>query len=184
MSEQLNKKKLGQKRVISVNFEHHRFNVVGFDLLVVAKSDRLLVGVLTVSTHCLAQDQAMNRLESFITDFSYETRKDMKIDSKTLIQKLKEGKAQLIDIRFEEEYAAWHINPSINIPLNKLPNRMDEIDKTKIVVTACPHKDRAAIAMVYLRSHSIDAKYLTDGLTGMAENLRGDNAKAYIESLR
>ncbi|NCO13993.1 MAG: hypothetical protein CO047_05805, partial [Piscirickettsiaceae bacterium CG_4_9_14_0_2_um_filter_44_546] len=31
-----------QKRVISVNFEHHRFNVVGFDLLVVAKSDRLL----------------------------------------------------------------------------------------------------------------------------------------------
>jgi len=43
VSEQLNKKKLGQKRVISVNFEHHRFNVVGFDLLVVAKSDRLLV---------------------------------------------------------------------------------------------------------------------------------------------
>jgi len=42
VSEQLNKKKLGQKRVISVNFEHHRFNVVGFDLLVVAKSDRLL----------------------------------------------------------------------------------------------------------------------------------------------
>jgi len=42
VSEQLNKKKPGQKRVISVNFEHHRFNVVGFDLLVVAKSDRLL----------------------------------------------------------------------------------------------------------------------------------------------
>ena len=51
MSEQLNKKKPGQKRVISVNFEHHRFNVVGFDLLVVAKSDRLLELLWQPLTH-------------------------------------------------------------------------------------------------------------------------------------
>ena len=124
-----------------------------------------------------------NRLETYIAGFDYEARKNMKIDSKGLIKLLKQGKAQLIDIRFPEEYSAWKVDPSKSIPLNELPNRLGEIDKTKIVVTACPHKDRATIAMVYLRSKGIQAKYLTDGLIGLAENLRGDNAKDFIEAL-
>ena len=37
--------------------------------------------------------------------------------------------------------------------------------------------------MVYLRTKGIQAKYLTDGLIGLAENLRGDNAKDFIDSL-
>ena len=108
----------------------------------------------------------------------------MKMDSKELIKLLMEEKAQLIDIRFEEEYAAWKVGPSINIPLNELPERLVAIDKNKIVITACPHKDRAIIAMVYLRSKGIQAKYLTDGLIGLAENLRGDNAEAFIFELK
>ena len=122
-------------------------------------------------------------LEKFITTFDYAARKDMKIDSKTLIPLLKSGKAQLIDIRFKEENATWRVNPSISIPLNELPARLSAVDKSKIVVTACPHKDRAAIAMVYLRAHGIKAKYLTDGLIGLAENLRGDEAKGLVDAL-
>lgn len=122
-------------------------------------------------------------LEKYILSFDYAARKEMKMDSKGLIKLLKQGKAQLIDIRFTEEYAAWKVGPSINIPLNELPTRLKELDKNKIIVTACPHKDRATIAMVYLRSKGIRAKYLTDGLIGLAENLRGDNAKVFIESL-
>ncbi len=137
---------------------------------------------LLIPTAVMADVVVSNTLENFIANYSYETRNDMKIDSKSLIQKIKEGKAQLIDIRFKEEYATWHVNPSISIPLNELPARLNEIDRSKIIVTACPHKDRATIAMVYLRSHGINAKYLTDGLTGMVENLRGDNAKAFVEA--
>jgi len=122
-------------------------------------------------------------LERYILSFDYAARKEMKMDSKGLIKLLKQGKAQLIDIRFTEEYAAWKVGPSKNIPLNELPTRLKELDKNKIIVTACPHKDRATIAMVYLRSKGIKAKYLTDGLIGLAENLRGDNAKVFIESL-
>lgn len=122
-------------------------------------------------------------LENYIAGFDYAARKEMKIDSKTLIPLLKEGKAQLVDIRFKEENATWKVNPSISIPLNELPGRLNEIDRSKIVVTACPHKDRAIIAMVYLRSRGIDAKYLTDGLTGLVENLRGDAAKDLVEAL-
>jgi len=124
------------------------------------------------------------QLEEYITGFDYAARKEMKVDSKSLIELLKQGKAQLIDIRFPEEYSAWKVGPSKNIPLNELPKRLSEIDKSKIIVTACPHKDRATIAMVYLRSKGIKAKYLTGGLIGLAENLRGDNAKAFINALQ
>jgi rhodanese-related sulfurtransferase len=123
-------------------------------------------------------------LENYISSFNYAARKDVKIDSKSLIGLLGEGKAQLIDIRFTEERQAWKVEPSKHIPLNELPSRLAEIDKGKIIVTACPHNDRAIIAMIYLRSVGIQAKYLTDGLMGMVDNLRGDNAKAFVDHLR
>ena len=123
-------------------------------------------------------------LEQYIAQFDYAARKEMKINSKELIELFKKGKAQLIDIRFTEEYSAWKVEPSANIPLNELPKRLKEIDKNKVIVTTCPHKDRAIIAMVYLRSKGIKAKYLTDGLIGLAENLRGDNAKSFIDALQ
>ena len=122
-------------------------------------------------------------LEEYITAFDYAARKEMKMDSKGLIELLKQGKAQLIDIRFPEEYSTWKVGPCKNIPLNELPGRLSEIDKNKTIVTACPHKDRATVAMVYLRSQGIKAKYLIDGLIGLAENLRGDSAKELMDAL-
>ena len=41
--------------------------------------------------------------DTFLTKFNYETRADMKIDSKKLITLLSEKKAVLVDIRFPEE---------------------------------------------------------------------------------
>jgi len=142
----------------------------------------LLLGILSLSV-CMPVYSRDSQLEKYISTFDYAARKEMKMDSKGLIKLLKQGKAQLIDIRFPEEYAAWKVGPSKNIPLNELPKRLSKIDKSKIIVTACPHKDRATIAMVYLRSKGIKAKYLTDGLIGLAENLRGDNAKEFIDAL-
>jgi len=143
---------------------------------------KLCIAILLLGL-CLPAHAADNLLDSYIAGFDYADRKEMKMDSKGLISLLEKGEAQLIDIRFPEEYEAWKVGPSISIPLNELPARLSEIDRTKIVVTACPHKDRAAIAMVYLRSQGIPAKYLTDGLLGLAENLRGDNAKRFVQSL-
>jgi rhodanese-related sulfurtransferase len=105
----------------------------------------------------------------------------MKIDSKTLVKSIKEGKVQFIDIRFKEEYEAWHMGFAVHIPLNELPARLGELKKDKIIVTACPHKDRATLAMVFLKTKGFNAKYLEDGLVGLAEYLRGDKAREFIE---
>ncbi len=71
----------------------------------------------------------------------------------------------------------------MRIPLSELPARLKELPKDKIIVTACPHKDRAAIAMTYLRSKGIPARYLTDGLIGLFESLRGDKAQKFMQDL-
>jgi rhodanese-related sulfurtransferase len=119
--------------------------------------------------------------DSFITKFDYETRADMKIDSKKLITLLAEKKAVLVDIRFPEETKAWRMGFGQFIPLNELPKRFKELPKDKIIVAACPHKDRSSIAMAYLCTRGYNARYLTDGLIGLAENLRGDIAKDFLE---
>lgn len=119
-------------------------------------------------------------LDDYLLNYDYESRKEMKINSEQLVELLKTGKAQLIDIRFEEEYQAWNMPFAISIPLPELPDNLDKIDKSKIVVTACPHKDRAIIAMTYLKTQGYEVKYLTDGLLGLASYLRGDNAREFM----
>ncbi len=128
----------------------------------------------------MAQESAF---DTFLTKFDYDTRADMKIDSKKLITLLTEKKAVLVDIRFPEETRAWRMGLGLFIPLNELPKRLDELPKNKIIVTACPHKDRSSIAMAYPRTKGYNARYLTDGLIGLAENLRGDNAKDFLEDV-
>ncbi|MFW2373864.1 MAG: rhodanese-like domain-containing protein, partial [Gammaproteobacteria bacterium] len=76
---------------------------------------------------CVPAYSGNESLEQYISSFDYEARKDMKINSKRLISLLKEEKAQLIDIRFKEEHAAWSVGASKSIPLNELPSRLKEI---------------------------------------------------------
>jgi len=124
-----------------------------------------------------------SEFEAFLGSFDYEVRDEMKIDSKGLVPLLAAGKAVLVDVRFKEEVSAWRTGFAMSIPLNELPKRLKELPKDRIIVAACPHKDRSAIAMAFLRSKGYDAKYLTDGLIGLAEYLRGERAKEFMEDL-
>ena len=122
--------------------------------------------------------------DEYLRDFDYDERKEMKINLKTLLEKYKNGEIELIDIRFNEEYEAWHVGIGKHIPLNELPNRLDEIDKNKIVVTMCPHYDRAEIARLFLKLKGFRAKYLTDGMLGLVDFLRGDKARDYMKEVK
>jgi rhodanese-related sulfurtransferase len=120
-------------------------------------------------------------LEGYLLGYNYESRREMKSSSKQLIDWLEDGKAVLVDIRFAEEQQAWSTGFGLKIPLNELPGRLAELPKDRIIVTACPHKDRAIIAMVYLRTQGFEARYLTDGLLGLMENLRGEDARYFLK---
>ena len=114
--------------------------------------------------------------DNYLSSFTYEERKAMKINSVELTVMLEEKEAQLIDIRFKEEFEAWHMKGAINIPLN-------ELDQTKLIVTACPHKDRAIMARTFLKLKGFETRYLVDGLVGLADYWRGDSAREFIDEL-
>lgn len=102
----------------------------------------------------------------------------------TLLAFVHYARAGLIDIRFPEEHAAWQIGLGQHIPLNELPDRLGELDPDKTIVTMCPHYDRAEIARLYLTLRGYRARYLTDGMLGIANHLRGDTARDYMNLIQ
>jgi len=143
----------------------------------------ILVSFTSIFSQSTTKDVKM-LFSDYLINFNYQERKDMKIDVEHLLGLLIEEKAELIDIRFTEEVETWGVNFSKNIPLNELPNRLSELDKNKIIVTVCPHMDRASIARQYLTLNGFESKYLTVGLLGLVEYLRGDKAKDFADKLR
>jgi len=119
----------------------------------------------------------MITFEEYIKNFDYKAIPAMKISSKELIELLPSDNLQLIDIRFKEEYEMWNARIFKNIPINELPNRLDELDRDKLIVTACPHSTRSIIAMHYLKTEGFDVKFLSDGLLEFNNSLLGGNAK-------
>ena len=122
--------------------------------------------------------------DTYLKGFDYQERQDMKIQMPELFELYAKGEAQVIDIRFNEEYEAWHIGFGDHIPLNELPDRLDEIDKSKTIVTMCPHYDRSEIARLFLKLKGYNARYLNDGMLKVVDYLRGDKARDYMKKLQ
>ena len=121
--------------------------------------------------------------DEYLRAFDYDERIAMKIGLTELLDLYAQDKVQLIDIRFNEEHAAWQVGIGQHIPLNELPDRIDELDATKTIVTMCPHYDRAEIARLYLALKGYHSRYLTDGMLGIARHLRGSMARDYMHQL-
>lgn len=58
----------------------------------------------------------------------------------------------LLDVREEFEYKYAHIADSVLIPLNKLPERVGELDANRAIVTICHHGMRSKRAANFLDS--------------------------------
>lgn len=68
-------------------------------------------------------------------------------------QLVKEG-AIILDVRTTVEFAAGHINGSLNIPVDKLSQNLGKLkDKNKPVITCCASGMRSASAKSILQSY-------------------------------
>lgn len=122
--------------------------------------------------------------ENYLKTFDYAERRNMKIGIPEMLQLYKQGMVQIIDVRFPEEHQVYSFGFMKHIPLNELPDRLKELDKSKIIVTVCPHYDRAEIARTFLTLKGYRSKYLVEGLLGLADYLRGDRAKDFINEIK
>ena len=65
----------------------------------------------------------------------------------------------IIDVRTPGEFMGGHVSGSINIPLQEIQNRADEIKAlSQPIVLCCASGMRSGQATVYLKSLGVDSK--------------------------
>lgn len=72
---------------------------------------------------------------------------------------MKNNKITIIDVRTRDEYRGGHVVGSINIPLQEIQSRVDEIKKLEQpILLCCASGGRSGQAAVYLQSLGVDCE--------------------------
>jgi rhodanese-related sulfurtransferase len=73
----------------------------------------------------------------------------------TIQEMIKAG--TVLDVRTKEEFSGGHVANSVNIPLQELGNRIDEVQTLKTpLVLCCASGGRSGMAEQMLSSHGVD----------------------------
>lgn len=75
-----------------------------------------------------------------------------------------DGKAQVVDVRPSEVAALKPIEAAINIPYGQLRARLDELDKSRPVITVCALGKTSYFASRILKQHGFDVRSHVGGL--------------------
>jgi rhodanese-related sulfurtransferase len=76
---------------------------------------------------------------------------------------------QLIDVREADEWRAGHITAAHHIPMDQLPDRLEEIDRERPIVTVCRSGSRSGKMAELLREHGYDADNMDGGMQAWDE---------------
>ncbi len=104
-------------------------------------------------------------IERVIRQFR-ESRKSLEtLSSGELAEKMQQGDITIIDVRPEHEFNEGHIAGALNIPVENLSEKMDELPKNQEVVAYCrgPFCVFADDAVELLREKGFKAKRLDEG---------------------
>ncbi len=78
--------------------------------------------------------------------------------------------ATILDVRTPEEFAGSHYPGAINIPLNELPQRLDEIKEMKQPIVAyCRSGNRSGMAVSILKQNGLTDVYNGGGLSDLLQ---------------
>lgn len=70
-----------------------------------------------------------------------------------------QNKQTIIDVRSYGEFMGGHVSGSINIPLQDLPQHLDEIKAMQQpIILCCASGNRSGQAMMYLRNQGVDCE--------------------------
>lgn len=76
---------------------------------------------------------------------------------------LKEGNAQLVDIRDEQSFAAGHIAGARHLDNNTLQSFIEEADPDQPVIVYCYHGNSSQPAASFLNERGFEEVYSMDG---------------------
>lgn len=79
------------------------------------------------------------------------------------------SEVQIIDVRWPNEWEAGRIEGALHIPEDELDGRIDDIDRSRPVITVCLSGARSASAAEQLRAEGLRAESLEGGMQAWAE---------------
>lgn len=75
----------------------------------------------------------------------------------TLQEIIKNNEGTIVDVRTYGEFMGGNVAGSLNIPLNEVPSRMDEVKALKMpLVLCCASGGRSGQATAFLKAQGID----------------------------
>ena len=77
--------------------------------------------------------------------------------------------AVVLDVREDYEWAAGHAPDAVHIPLDQLPDRLDELDPDTDLAVICRTGGRSARATQWLEAHGYSAVNVTGGMGAWLE---------------
>ncbi len=89
-------------------------------------------------------------------DFEFWSTGQHKIAPALFFEKWAKGEAVLLDVRAAQEMDFVTLPFALAIPINALPQRLNEIPHDKLVATFCSGGDRAGVAFAYLQTLGFD----------------------------
>ena len=94
-----------------------------------------------------------------------------------LVNELKDSldkkELKLIDVREDEEYAICNIEPSVHIPMNKIPSQLDKLDKDTGYAVICHSGVRSHNVCFYLQNHGFKVRNVVGGIHQWALEIDG-----------
>ena len=72
---------------------------------------------------------------------------------------INDSQTTIVDVRTEEEFSEGNVNGSINIPLNEVTDRMEELKQMQPLVLCCLSGGRSGQATAFLQAQGCDQVY-------------------------
>jgi rhodanese-related sulfurtransferase len=88
--------------------------------------------------------------------------------------------AKVLDVREDYEWEAGHIDGAVHIPLDQLPERLEELDPDEDVYIICRTGGRSARATAWLVGRGYSATNVSGGMDAWMEagrDMVSDNGK-------
>ena len=70
----------------------------------------------------------------------------------------------LLDVREEEEHTICSIEPSVHIPMKKIPSHLDKLDKETSYAIMCHSGVRSHNVCIYLQNHGFKVRNVVGGI--------------------
>ena len=100
----------------------------------------------------------------------------MFIEPEEFNQKLQAGEitaSQVIDVREISEWNYYHLEQTVHIPMNIIPDKMGNLDEAEILYIICAHGMRSSAVCDYMVKHNFANVINVEGGMAAVAELRG-----------